>query len=334
MGYNSKYLARANARLDDIRRANTVERGRRLKKVYMDIPEIMEIDYARKRQMPVLAGLMLEKGPDSMRKLEELKDENLNLRMRRAELLVENGYPTDYLDEIYSCSLCNDSGRDKSGNICSCLKKLYNAELTRDLSTLLRNGDESFENFSLDYYPTEYSEEFSCVPRDQMEAVYKVCKKFAGNFPNVSSNLMLCGAPGLGKTYLSACIAREVAGNGYSVFYESSAAALGAFERQQFAKDPVEQEQAAATVKQLLSCDLLILDDLGTEFTSPAILSALYTLINTRLNEKRPTVVNTNLLPDELARRYNAAISSRLSYEFLTLYFVGEDIRSIRNFRR
>ena len=329
MAYNRKYLAAANARLDRIRRDNISEHGRRLKVIYEKIPEIKEIDYARRNQMPMISKIMISKADDIEEQIAALGEKNLDLAMRRAELLVENGFPADYLDEIHSCSICNDSGRDSSGKICSCLRKLYNMELTNDLSTLLKTGDECFENFDLSLYPSSYDDRYGCAPAEQMKAVYEICRKFAENYPNVNSNLMLTGEPGLGKTYLSACIAREVAGKGYSVFYESSSAALGAFERQQFSREASEREDAANTVKQLLSCDLLILDDLGTEFTTPAVLSALYTLINTRLNSGKAMIVNTNLLPDELKSRYSPAIASRLNYDFQILYCIGNDIRAI-----
>lgn len=330
MAYNRKYLAAANARLDKIRKSNVSEHGRRLKLVYSRVPEIKEIDYARRDQMPMLVRIMISGADDAQEQIAALGEKNLDLGMRRAELLVENGFPADYLDDIFSCTKCNDTGRDSSGNICECLKKLYNQELTNDLSTLLKTGDECFENFDLTLYPSSYNDDYGCIPSEQMKAVLTVCRKFAENFPAVNSNLMLTGAPGLGKTFLSACIAREVAEKGYSVFYETSASALGAFERQQFAKDIAERDEASNIVKQLLGCDLLILDDLGTEFTTPAVLSALYSLINSRLIAKKPMVINSNLMPEDLSQRYTPAIASRLNYDFQTLYFIGNDIRAIK----
>ena len=333
MAFNSKYMRRASEKLEEIQKNNISEHGRRLKVIYSKIPEIKEIDYNLKAQMPELAKLMISKSPDIAEQIEKIRDRNLDLQMKRSELLVENGYPSDYLDELYNCPLCNDTGRDSTGRPCECLKKLYNAELTKDLSTLLKNGNESFENFDLAFYSDQYSEEFGCIPREQMESVYKVCRKFAANFPDVHSNLMLCGNPGLGKTFLSACIGREVAEKGFSVFYESAATALGAFEKQQFSKDVSEQEQASAVVKELLDCDLLILDDLGTEFATPAVITALYTLINSRLNRSRAMVISTNMQPDDFKIRYTPAIASRLNYDFLTLFFAGNDIRAVLKHR-
>ena len=138
------------------------------------------------------------------------------------------------------------------------------------------------------------------------------------------------GGTGLGKTYLSACIARVVAARGYSVAYETAAACLNAFEAAKFRPFTEMGEQAQTRVEQYTSCDLMILDDLGTEMVSPYSVSALYTLINTRLTAGRATIISTNLPDQELARIYTPQILSRLQGEYQTLQFVGTDIRRQR----
>ena len=144
-------------------------------------------------------------------------------------------------------------------------------------------------------------------------------------------DLLLQGGTGLGKTYLSACIARVVADKGCSVCYDSASSALEAFERQKFSRDPEEAEAAAVRVRRMLSCDLMLLDDLGTEMVTPMSLSALYTLINTRLVNGRRTVISTNCSDEDLQSRYTPQIVSRLNGEFLHLPFVGQDIRLLKN---
>jgi DNA replication protein DnaC len=163
-----------------------------------------------------------------------------------------------------------------------------------------------------------------------MRRVKAACEKYAENFPNVSSNLLFQGGTGLGKTYLSACIARVVANKGYSVCYDSAAAALETFERQRFSRDADTAEAAAARAERMLSCDLMLLDDLGTEMVTSLSTSALYTLLNTRLVNGRRTVISTNLSDEELRRRYPQQICSRLEGEFLHLPFVGKDIRLMK----
>ena len=163
-----------------------------------------------------------------------------------------------------------------------------------------------------------------------MTSVLHHCRHFAENFPSYASNLLLRGGTGLGKTYLSACIARVVAERGYSVCYDSTAIALEAFERQKFSRSPDEAEAATVRVNRMLSCDLMILDDLGTEMITPMSTSALYTLINTRLNNDRLTVISTNYSEEELERKYTPQICSRIQGEFKLLPFYGEDIRMLK----
>lgn len=331
MPYDGKLLARARAKLDAVRAGNEAEHQRRVLEVCGRVPEIQRIDLRMRAQMAELVRLTVSRRSDLGERLAELKDENLDLQMRKAELLTENGYPTDYLDELYSCKKCRDTGVFE-GRPCVCLDRLYNAELTQELGTLMRRGDESFELFDLSLYDDRPMG--GVVPREVMSRVLEGCRTFAANFPNVSSNLLFQGAPGLGKTYLSACIARSVAAKGLSVCYDSASAALDCFEKQKFLRDTPEGEEAAARVRRMLDCDLMILDDLGTEMVTPMSLSSLYTLINTRLVNGKRMVISTNLRDAELQKTYTPQICSRLSGEFLRLPFVGRDIRLIRKENR
>ena len=327
--YDGKLLSKARAALEAEKQSNLAEQQRRIQEVYRRIPEIEQIDTRMRAQMADVVRLTLSRGSDMETRLRALRDENLELQMKRAELLTAHGYPVDYLDEIISCGLCHDTGLVR-GNICNCLKRRYNRELTKELSSLLKNGSESFENFDLSLYASVPDTPGSWSPRDSMRLVFEGCRKFATNFPDVSANLLLRGSTGLGKTYLSACIARVVAEKGYSVCYDSASSALEAFERQKFARDPEEADAAGARVRRMLSCDLMILDDLGTEMVTPMSLSALYTLINTRLNEGLRTIISTNCSDEDLDRRYTPQICSRIHGDFLELPFSGTDIRLLK----
>lgn len=328
MAYDGKLLARARDVLERRREDNRAEQRRRTERVYAIAPEIREYDLQLRRQMAELVRLTVSKSPKLGEELDKLRQSNLELQQRRGEALVEHGFGLDYLDEIYSCPKCRDSGTYQGG-VCSCLEKLYNAELTKELGTLLKTGDESFERFDLSYYDSAPTAS-GISPRDVMQATYSGCLRFAENFPNVSGSLLLQGGTGLGKTYLSACIARVVAKKGCSVCYDTAAAALDAFERQKFSRDASEAQAADTRVKRMLSCDLMILDDLGTEMLTPISQSALYTLINTRLNQGLRTVISTNLSSEELEKRYSPQISSRIEGEFIALPFVGQDIRRLK----
>ena len=330
MAYDGKIMARARARLADQREENQAERQRRLQQVYRRVPEIERMDAEMRQHMARLVRLTVSRAPDIKEQAEALKEENLELQVRRAELLVENGWPLDYLDEIVSCPKCRDSGT-LEGRPCSCLERLYNLELTRELGVLMQNGDESFERFDLSLYSEQPDAKLGLSPRETMGMVYTSCKKFADDFsPASSPNLLLQGDPGLGKTYLSACIARVVAAKGFSVCYDTAASALDAFERQKFSRDPVVLEEVSAKVRRMLSCDLMILDDLGTEMITPISVSALYTLLNTRLVNGKKLIISTNLSDGELAQKYSSQICSRIAGEFIHLPFVGKDIRLIK----
>ncbi|MDY4487982.1 MAG: ATP-binding protein [Candidatus Limivicinus sp.] len=327
MAFDGKLLARARIQLDLIRSDNQAEHQRRLSLVYARVPEIQRMDETMRRQMTELVRLTISHPVDLKERLAALEKDNLDIQMRRAELLVENGWPVEYLDDIYSCPKCRDSGVYEGG-VCSCLEKLYNKELTKELGTLLQHGDESFERFDLNYY--DAAPVGGVSPRETMTMVLGACRKFADNFPAVSANLLFQGGTGLGKTYLSACIARVVANKGYSVCYDSAAAALEAFEVQKFSRDPETSEAANARVRRMLDCDLMILDDLGTEMISSISTSALYTLLNTRLVNGNKIIISTNCSDEELQKKYTPQIYSRIKGEFLRLPFVGRDIRLIR----
>lgn len=330
MPYDGKLLARARTRLEQRRADNQREQQRRLQEVYDRVPEIQRIDGQLRAQMAELVRLTVSRRADLQQQLEALKNANLELQMRRAELLVENGWSVEYLDALYSCPLCKDTGVYEGGP-CRCLDKLYNQELTRELGVLLRRGDESFERFDLSLYSDRPDPATNKSPRTSMQKVFNICKRFAETFPDSNpANLLLQGGTGLGKTYLSACIARVVAEKGYSVCYDTAASALEAFERQKFARDPAEQEAAAARVRRMLDCDLMILDDLGTEMVTPMSVSALYTLLNTRLVNRKSMIISTNLVGEALSGKYTEQIVSRILGEFAKLSFIGQDIRRLK----
>ena len=324
-----RLLARARARQEALRADNRLEEARRRAEIAAAIPEINDIEIRLRRHMTELVGLALgEKG----RGADALEEENLALQAKRAALLRAHGYPEDYLAPICTCPLCRDTGwRDE--RICECLTALYKQEQTRELAPLLRHGDETFDAFRLDYYSPEPQREGQRAPRDQMRTVLAVCRAWAESFGESSPNLLFTCAPGLGKTFLSAAIARVVAEGGAGVAYDTVTGLLGAFEREKFSRDSDEQNEAASRVRQLMSCDLLILDDLGTEMPTVFTQSALYTLLDGRLRAGKKTIISTNLGYEAIAERYGAALASRLRGEYEWLEFLGRDIRALRKER-
>lgn len=330
MAYDGKILARARTELEKIKNANREETLRRHELVYSRVPRIQEINSLMRGQMSELVRMTVSKRPDIAQRIEEMRKINLELQAERAELMTENGFPLDYLDDVCTCKKCSDTGVYNDG-VCECLEKLYNRELTKELGTLLRSGDECFENFDLSLYSDVIDPKYNVVPRDMMSKVLGICRRFADNFPAVSANLLMQGDTGLGKTYLSACIARAAADKGCSVCYDSAINAIEYFEKQKFARDTEEGEAADKRVKRMLDCDLMILDDLGTEMATPMALSALYMLINTRLVNGKRMIISTNLMNDEIKKRYTSQIASRIIGEFLPLPFAGQDIRLMKH---
>ena len=329
MALDGKILAKAREQLDIIKDNNAAEHDRRIAAVYARVPRIAQIDTRLREQMIELVGITIKKGDNMASAIKILGEENLELQAEKAELLVENGYAPDFLSDIYSCPKCKDAGF-VDGEICDCLMALYNQALTEELGVLLKNGGESFESFNLSYYDDVRDPVSGISARDQMALVFETCREYAKSFSERSLNLLFQGGTGLGKTFLSACIARTVADKGFSVCYDTASAALDAFEAKKFAKDAEAGENAAVKVDRMLSCDLMILDDLGTEMPTPMSVSALYTLINTRLINGRKTIISTNCSDDDLARRYSQQICSRLEGEYFKLSFVGRDIRAIK----
>lgn len=329
MAYDGKILARARTELEKIKSANQAETQRRHELVYYRVPRIQEIDALMRGQMTELVRITIAKRPDIRQQIEQLSRENLALQAERAELLTGNGFALDYLDDICTCEKCRDTGV-YNDDVCECLDKLYNKELTKELGTLIRHGDESFEHFDLRLYSDSVDPKYNVVPRQMMSKTLGICRRFADNFPDVSVNLLMQGDTGLGKTYLSACIARTVADKGFSVCYDSAITAIEFFEKQKFDRDTEEGEAADKRVKRMLDCDLMILDDLGTEMATPMALSALYMLINTRLVNGKRTIISTNLMNEDIKKRYTSQIASRIIGEFLHLPFAGQDIRLMK----
>ena len=315
MALDGKVFARAKSALEDKRIKKEEALRIRREEVYGKNPRVRELDEEIRGTMAEVIGIALAGGEDPERALEKVQGKNLWLQDMRRQEIIKAGYPSDYLDEKYMCQECHDTGF-KGSSPCGCLMAEYRREQAKELS-VLRRGEERFELFSLEWYEDK---------KPLMEVVYKCCYKYATEFGPRSGNILMTGAPGLGKTYLSACIAGVVADKGYSVVYDTAGAVFTNFEIDRFDRDN-ENGVAKSAIKRYLNCDLLILDDLGTELTTAFTVSALYELINTRLVSGKKTVVNTNMTLEEIRGRYSAQIASRLEGEYEVLRFYGRDIR-------
>lgn len=333
MAYEQNVLRRATERLEDQRRRREDQQNARRREIYAAIPRVAEIDRQLRRTIVDIIAASLRQGSDPVPAIGVIRDKNLDLQAERAELLVAHGYPADALDDKPACPRCNDTGW-RGAVMCQCLKSLCAQEQIRELSKLLDLGEQSFDTFSLDVYSPSPWRGSGISPRENMEMVYEICLNYAQKFGRFYfNNLFLSGAPGLGKTFLSACIARTVSEKGFSVVYDTAVNIFSRFEDKKFSRDAEDTREARDETRRYLSCDLLILDDLGSEMTTPFVQSTLYTLLNSRLTADRRTVISSNLSMEDVRRRYAPQIASRLEGEYRVLPFFGEDIRLLRKQR-
>lgn len=320
MAYSKEVVIRARERLAAMKADKESLTQQRLAEAYRQIPRLQEIDRLLRQTMAATIQAAFSKGEDVHAAMEQVKQENLRLQQERQEL-IETNFRLGWLDESPVCSHCGGSGYIGS-TMCKCLCDLCLEEQKKEL-TLLAGSDASFDQFRLEYYEDAVDPSLGVNIRTVMAKTFDICYQYARNFGTESGSLLFSGDTGLGKTFLSACIAKEVAVKGFSVAYESAVHLISNMERAKFENDADAREK----VQRYTDCDLLIVDDLGTEIVGQFTLTALYTLINDRILCGKATIISTNLTTDGIARRYNPQIASRLRGNFRRVAFVGKDIR-------
>lgn len=287
------------------------------------IPEMGEIN----RQL-AKTGLEILNAVESREKVAEkiqsLREKNLQAQQMVRGLLKANGYPEDYLQIRYTCEKCCDTGF-YNGERCECLKNLAAHLSAQTLNSSSQIELSSFNTFQLDYCRGTTPEE-TIENREIMSKIFGYCRAYAENFTTSSNNVLMVGRTGLGKTHLSLSIASEVLKRGYNVLYDSTLNYLRKIEREHFGRESGEVD----TLEMLLSADLLILDDLGTEFDTPFYTSTIYNIINTRMTKGLPTIISTNLTHEGIQKKYEDRIVSRLFAAYDCLAFVGVDVRLIK----
>ena len=324
MAYSAEVVKRARARLAQAKEDRESENRQHLAEAYAQVPRIREIDIELRRTMAQAAQAAFLQGSDGRELLEQVRVRNLDLQQERA-LLAATHFEEGYLDESPVCTNCGGSGYVGS-TMCECLRELCRQEQKKEIS-VLSGGKESFNQFKLDYYPDRIDPKYGASPRTIMERNFQNCRRYALTFSQYSGNLLFVGGTGLGKTFLSACVARAVADRGYSVVYETASHLFSKLEQAKFSPNEENRREA----EKLTTCDLLIIDDLGTEMPGQFVTAALYSLLNDRIRAGMPMVISTNLNVDEMSRRYSPQIASRLHGDFQRLTFVGEDIRILKN---
>ena len=324
MGYSAEVVRRARARLAQAKEDRESENRQHLDLAYQRVPRIREIDHELRVTMAKTAQAAFLAGSDGREALLALREQNRGLRQER-EALAREFFEEGFLDETPICSICGGTGY-VGAHMCECLMELCRQEQKREVSILSGSRD-SFSHFDLLLYPDRVDPKFGVSPRTIMEKNLRDCRNYAMFFSLKSDNMLFSGNTGLGKTFLSACIARTVADRGYSVAYESASHFFTKMERAKFERD----EQARQETEAAMAADLLIVDDLGTEMPGQFTSVALYTLINDRLLAGKPTIISTNLTTEEIGRRYTPQIASRLRGSYKRVPFLGDDIRILKN---
>ena len=243
--------------------------------------------------------------------------------------MLENGFAEDELSERFMCDICKDTGVI-DGKDCECFKRrlILKSFENSNLSKQLR--DQSFKTMSFDMYSREIIPEYGVSPYEHMLSVVEICKNFVKEFDFSCENLLFWGEPGLGKTFLSTCIAKELIKNGYSVIYETTYRIFSMLEDYKF-KRTSDIESLKDRTEKLYETDLLILDDLGSEFSTSYTNAALFDIINTRMISNKKTIINTNLSMAEMAEKYTDRVVSRIMGNYRIVQFIGDDIRLIKS---
>ncbi|WP_163193823.1 ATP-binding protein [Clostridium thermarum] len=287
------------------------------------LPEVLDLERLIGKLCVELSMSALRTIENREQYIKELKEKITDLRMKKTELLVSNGYSQDYLSLHYRCNKCKDTGYIGSTK-CSCyrqkLVKLHYKD--SELSEILRENN--FDNFNMEYYSAKRIGDEPESPRKNIEKILSKVLSFIKNFSSTKDNLLFYGNSGTGKTFLSHCIAKELLDKGYFVVYKTAEELIQNLRKIRFENDETLEQQ-------LLDCDLLIIDDLGTEQINDFSKTELFNILNKRLLRQKKILVSTNYSLKELVSIYSERITSRLLGNFNLCKFYGEDIRVTKN---
>ncbi|MBP5432839.1 ATP-binding protein [Ruminococcus sp.] len=311
---DSEIFDKAQAIITNRRMKAESENEARIRDVNEKIPQIREINEVLFNTGKELISIISNgKGKDVSQKIEQLKQYNLGAQTMSRKILLENGYPEDYLDMHYTCPKCCDRGYNGS-KFCDCLKTLCGKLAADELNRSSQLKLSSFESFSLSYYSGENYQ--------AMKNILEYTKQYAATFSENSKSILMFGHTGLGKTHLSLAIANAVLEKGYGVIYDSAINILRNIEKEHFS-----YEHSSEMIDLVMNTDLLILDDIGTEYESAFYNATIYNIINTRLNCGKPSIISTNLDFEGISRRYDKRVMSRIVSMYSCLEFKGEDVR-------
>lgn len=327
MGFNSYTYQKANEILAGRRLKAEKTADQRRNIIFSRVPRLKELDKEISSTNIQIARIVV-RGGDVVAEMTKLRDENIALQKEFAELLKANGYSKNVLEPRYCCEKCFDRGYyEENGKslMCSCMKNLLVSVACDELNKTAPLSLSTFETFNIDYYSKDKDERTGISPYFVMSKVYDYCIRYAAEFNEHSGSILMKGNTGLGKTHLSLAIANEVLKKGYGVIYVSAPVLLQKLEKNYFSGDKSDDIEQLVT-----DCDLLIIDDLGTEFKTQFSSSQLYNVCNSRILKNKPIIINTNLSPEEMKDDYSERFVSRIFGGAQTLDFLGEDIRILK----
>lgn len=316
----------ANAEIAKIRRNNAEILRKRENEVREKAPEYAEVEAEFAKNGIALSRCFIDKSAN----IEKIKSNIRAARAKREAILKKLNLPLNYLDEIYSCSKCRDTGFDGDGHRCECLKKMIaeNIGVNSNLTSAMRK--QTFGRFDLEMFQNQPEADGRSVLDIIKKALHKAMN-FSDNFEKTKQNIYMYGNAGTGKTYMSSCIANRVLERGYAVYYQSAFKLLDTMEKLKFGKlDEDEQVGAEQIVRYIYDVDLLIIDDVGTEFITAYSAAALFDVINTRLTSEKSTIISSNLSPSGISEVYGARLASRIVGSFEPMCFIGRDLRRMK----
>lgn len=330
MRYSAETYRTAKLELDKRRNRAFTQQQKNKSIFYQKYPRAYEIEREIASTAVKVAKEIFSNKANATERLNTLKEINFNLQEELVSMLISAGFPENYLDEQYTCNLCRDTGYI-DGKMCDCMKRILRDMAYNEFNKKSPLSLCDFSTFDLTLYPSESLDNQSKIPKNYMSKVFDYCTMYASNFNINSRNLFFTGDTGLGKTHLSLAIANEVIVKGFGVIYFSVPNLVNQLEQERFHKLNNDDEN---TEKILNECDLLILDDLGTEVCTSFTTTAVYNLINTRLTVKKPLLINTNLSLKDIEQRYSKRLSSRIIGDFDIMNFIGRDIRQLKRQQR
>lgn len=319
MGYSSDILKSAYEEITAAAKKRQSAYFSALYKLEKEVPELYEI---KLNKQAVGAKLVSAAMRNDTAELDNLRRVSEELQAKEQEIYVSAGI----VKPVPECPICNDSGY-KGTALCDCVLKLAKEKTMSALSSSVPLENSTFEDFSLDFYPSSVDAN-GVSPKKRMSDILKFCKDYAAGFNKKSDSILLLGAAGLGKTHLSLAIASRVLEKGYGVIYNTAGNMFLKLEEEYFSY------RGNTYIDALLDVDLLIIDDLGTEYMSKFTQSAFYNIINTRILKHKPTIISTNLSVREIEEKYSARISSRIIGSFSLKKLIGMDIRQIKATRK